>query len=231
MWSIEYTTQLTASTTTTKNSSIDFISSRLSSPQKIRATTPTTASAVYQNITPTIRSLSKSLDTDIDLILSDIQSATKFGKIGQGSKKASNASLTSLISDDFDHFNEQLEANLKKFGSDLCTSLQGLVEALAASDDENKIKKILLISRFSNALVNRACPQLRVSFSNVSKQVVSQRKSELISRMTETSDVMQILNAAKKKSALSETKVCFLTKRRLKLRFSCCKYNFTKRIC
>jgi len=215
MWSSENSTLFPASKTS-KNS-IDFISSRFSSPSKSHTTTLTNGPGLNnsnkQNITPTIKNLCKSLDTDVELILTDIEFTTKFNKSHLNNATYS-ASLASLITKDFDHYNENLEVNLKKFSSELCQSLRELVEALGASDDIKKIKKILFISRFLNALVSFASPQLKNSFSNVSKQVVTQRKSELMSRLSDTNDVMQILTAVRKKTSLTDQKVNFFYRKK-----------------
>lgn len=206
IWSLE-NSQLTSNISSQKNTkqkSFDLLLSRSFSSSQLKAT----GNINQHNVTPAIKDLCKQLDDELEYLLEDIEHTTKW------SVKNRIPNMKSIITEDFDRCNDYLEQSLKEFSRTVCQSLTGLIETLSGQEGEKeRIKKILLICRFTNALVNFSSPNLKATFNNVNQQVMKQRKIQLEAKLSDTNDLMQMLSAAKKKSMLAEQKVKSLSKR------------------
>ena len=190
-------------------SNIDFISNRLAQNRLSKS------SSSQHTITPLVRNLCKNLDEDLSHLLSDIEFTTNAALI----KSGSSARMSDIISEDFDRFNEYLDVDLKHFCQSLATSLLNLIELqqrelnetlendltlISSSEVSRVIKRILLICRFVNAVINLSCPHLKTCFNNVNQQFIQQRRSQLLSKLTDPGESAFQL---KKKLPFSEQKV------------------------
>ncbi len=161
------------------------------------------ASGNQHNVTPAIKQLCKHLDEGLEYLLEDIENTTKLS-IGN---RVPN--MKSIVTEDFDRCNVYLAESLKQFSEALCKSLLEFITSLSSESGakQEHIKKILLICRFTNALVNFSSPNLKATFNSVNQQVIKQRKSQLDAKLSDSNDIMQILSAVKKKSMQNEQKV------------------------
>ena len=193
-------------------SNIDFISNRLAQNRLLKS------SSSQHTITPLVRNLCKNLDDDLSHLLSDIEFNSNAALL---TKSVSLARMSDVISEDFDRFNEYLHVDLKQFCQRLSSSLLNLIESqqqvlnetlghdltLISSPGVNLIiKRILLICRFVNAVINLSCPHLKACFNNVNQQFIQQRRSQLVSKLADPGESTFQL---KKKLPFSEQKVNF----------------------
>lgn len=199
IWSMENQSFTSLSLTTNTKSPIDFISNKL--PSSTRSTN------VQHNITPAIKRLCNILDNDLHCLLDDIELATSFTNKSSSIMPFQNM-ITNVVTEDFDSFYKYLEIHLKSFSNKLTLSLAKIIQDLGLNtSDDLRIKKILLVCRFTNAISTSSSPQLKACFNSISQQFLKQKKSQLVAKVSaEPSDLIQILSSAKKKSLLAEQK-------------------------
>ena len=169
----------------------------------------------HHTVTPAIQKLCQVLDDDLGHLLNDIEFTANISLNSNNSTSISQ--LAEIINEDFKHFNENLQSNLKIFSENLCKSMANIINELNedCKNDETKndlnIKKILLICRFSNSLTN-FCPNLKLCFNNLNHQQIAHR--QLIAKTSNSNDLLSSpqLNSIIKKKAIADQKVNNLNK-------------------
>jgi len=151
-----------------------------------------------------------SINFDFFLLIFKIYTQTRTQKLRNWKPKPKLKPFGFIaVTEDFDRCNVYLAESLKQFSEALCKSLLEFITSLSSESGakQEHIKKILLICRFTNALVNFSSPNLKATFNSVNQQVIKQRKSQLDAKLSDSNDIMQILSAVKKKSMQNEQKV------------------------